>query len=97
MLQKDANPFQKDGFTVSWWQQLTRGVDFTLDKLSWKYTELSEELSDVSNPCIHLNSCCGPEALACCIISFTPPSKVGVRCLVKRMLYSWIQTVFHLH
>jgi hypothetical protein len=34
MLQKDANPFQKDGFTVLWWQHLARGVDFTLDKLS---------------------------------------------------------------
>ncbi|CAK9858788.1 unnamed protein product [Sphagnum jensenii] len=45
-LQKDVNPFQKDGFTVLWWQQLARGVDFTLDKLSWKFTELSEELSD---------------------------------------------------
>jgi hypothetical protein len=87
---KGYKSFPERWVYMLWWQQLARGVDFTLDKLRWKYTELSEELSDVSNPCIHLNSCCGPEALACCIISFTPPSKVGVRCLVKRMLYSWI-------
>jgi hypothetical protein len=80
------NPFQKDGFTVSWWQQLARGVDFTLDKLSWKYTKLSEEFSDASNPYIHLNSCCGPKVLTCCIISFTPPSK-------KRCMHIYIYTM----